>query len=148
MNFGLVKTTLLALVSVVCVALIIIDALLIGGVFGRANGKIVAGVSMAAGFIILGACLLVLFGSYYQLKDHHFVAVLGFFKDKIDYDSVDGIRQNTVTKEVFVGVSDDKGMTVISLNLTGVTADKFASDLAGKCGLLIDYFSPDKTEKK
>ncbi len=148
MNFGIVKTTILALIALVCVALIIVDILLLAGIFGDRANDVVAGVSLAAGAIMLGVCMWMLLGSFYEVKEDYFKAVLGPFRDKISYDSIDAVRQNTVTKEVFVAINDEKGSSVISLNLLGDKADKMAMELANKCGVLVEYYSPEKNEKK
>ena len=148
MYFGKIKTALFAMVMIIALALIVVDILLLSHVFGNAVNEVVAGVSMGAGALIFVGCALTLFYSNYELKDDHLKCVLAVFCDKIKYESIAGIRQNTVTKEVFVAVEDDKGdVFVSSLNLDPATADKMARELACKCGMLVEYYSP-KTDKK
>ena len=149
MYFGKVKTALIVVVMLTAVALIIVDALLFAEVFGESVNEVVAGVSLGVGVFILFGCTLTLFGSHYEFKEDHLKCVLAFFRDKVNYDRVTGIRQNIATKEVFVAVAEDNGsVSVLSLNVAPALADKVASDLAGKCGMLVEYYSPKTNKEK
>ena len=61
MQFGPAKTAIIAVVAGVSLALIILDALLLGGVFGEAVNVPVASVSLGAGVLILVASVALLF---------------------------------------------------------------------------------------
>lgn len=149
MNFGQLKTALLIVVMITALSLVVVDALLLGGVFGGAANEVVAGVSLSVGALILVGVVVIFFNSHYAFQDKCVKAVMGVFVDKINYDQVVGIRQNVVTKEVFVGVEDKKGNVVpVAIFLTGTNADRFATELASRCGMLVDYFSPEKKEKR
>ena len=148
MNFGTLKTALLGIVTSLAFAVVIVDVLLIAGVFGDGANKVVAGVSMGICLLMAGAFIAVLFGSHYQLKEDHFKISFGVIWDKVKYSSVTLIRQNVDTKEVYLALEDERGVpTYATINLVGAEADKFASELAGKCGMLVDYFTPEKKEK-
>ena len=89
MNFGVVKTILLAFVALGALAIIGLDIAMLAGANGvYTDSPAIAIVSLAAATIIAVAALLVIFNSVYRFKDDHIVATLGFFVDKIKYDDV------------------------------------------------------------
>ena len=63
MQFGPAKTAIIAIVAGVALVLMILDALLLGGVFGEDVNVPVASISLVAGAIILASTLSLLFGS-------------------------------------------------------------------------------------
>lgn len=149
MNFGTLKTALLGIMIALAFAVVILDVLLLAGVFGDGANKVVAGVSMGICLLMAGAFMAVLFGSHYGLKDDHLKVSFGIFSDKVKYSSVTLIRQNLDTKEVYIAVDEGRAVPAyVKINLVGAEADKFASELAGKCGMLVDYFTPEKKDKK
>ncbi len=150
MQFGTAKTAIMALVALVAVALIIIDALLIAGVFGAIVNVPVTCVSLVAGVLILVFDLALLLGSYYEFADDKFIAVFAlFYKVEILYTAVTSVRQDTLKGVASISVVNDKGgMSDLQLNLQGGTADNVAKDLATKSGILVEYYAEEKKNKK
>ena len=146
MQFGPAKTALMAVVAGVSVALIILDALLLGGVFGKAVNVPVASVSLAMGVIVLIASLTLLLSSKYIIGDESIKGVFSFlYTMEIPYTSIISIRQNSDTNQVFISVQNSKGgMSTLTLNLTGENADYVAKEIGAKSGMLIDYYSTER----
>ena len=98
MNFGIVKTVIVAVIIVGALAIAALDIAMLAGANGVATQQpAVAWVSIVAAVIIAVAALLVLFNSYYGFKEDKMVSVLGFFVDKIKYDDVICIKQNLLS---------------------------------------------------
>lgn len=149
MNFGTLKTALLGILIALAIAVVILDVLLLANVFGDRANKVVAGVSMGVCLLMSGALMAVLFGSHYGLNEDHFTVSFGIMWDRVKYSSVTFISQNVDTKEVYIAVDEGRAVPAyVKINLVGAEADKFASELAGKCGMLVDYFTPEKKDKK
>ncbi|MBO7222363.1 MAG: hypothetical protein J6V37_04865 [Clostridia bacterium] len=146
MQFGPAKTAVIAVVAGVSLALIVLDSLLLGGVFGKAVNVPVASVSLAMGVIVLIASLTLIFSSKYIIGDQSFKGVFSFlYTMEIPYEAIISIRQNTITKQVFISATNSKGgMSTLTLNLTGEDADFVAKEIASKSAMLIDYYSPEK----
>ena len=146
MQFGPAKTAIIAVVAGVSLALIVLDSLLLGGVFGKAVNVPVASVSLAMGVIVLIASLTLIFSSKYIIGDQSFKGVFSFlYTMEIPYEAIISIRQNTVTKQVFISAQNSKGgMSTLTLNLTGEDADFVAKEIASRSAMLIDYYSPEK----
>ena len=146
MQFGPAKTAIIAVVAGVSLALIVLDSLLLGGVFGKAVNVPVASVSLAMGVIVLVASLTLIFSSKYIIGDQSFKGVFSFlYTMEIPYEAIISIRQNTITKQVFISAQNSKGgMSTLTLNLTGEDADFVAKEIASKSAMLIDYYSPEK----
>ncbi|MBR5174052.1 MAG: hypothetical protein IKW16_03805 [Clostridia bacterium] len=146
MQFGPAKTAIIAVVAGVSLALIVLDSLLLGGVFGKAVNVPVASVSLAMGVIVLIASLTLIFSSKYIIGDQSFKGVFSFlYTMEIPYEAIISIRQNTITKQVFISATNSKGgMSTLTLNLTGEDADFVAKEIASKSAMLIDYYSPEK----
>ena len=105
MQFGPAKTAIIAVVAVVSLALIILDALLLGGVFGEVVNVPVASVSLGAGVLLIVASISLLFFSNYTLGEESFKGVFGFlYAMEVPYSSVISVRENTLTKQVLVNV--------------------------------------------
>ena len=146
MQFGPAKTAIIAVVAGVSLALIVLDSLLLGGVFGKAVNVPVASVSLAMGVIVLIASLTLILCSKYVIGDQSFKGVFSFlYTMEIPYEAIISIRQNTITKQVFISATNSKGgMSTLTLNLTGEDADFVAKEIASKSAMLIDYYSPEK----
>ena len=146
MQFGPAKTAIIAVVAGVSLALIVLDSLLLGGVFGKAVNVPVASVSLAMGVIVLIASLTLIFSSKYIIGDQSFKGVFSFlYTMEIPYEAIISIRQNTITKQVFISAQNSKGgMSTLTLNLTGEDADFVAKEIASRSAMLIDYYSPEK----
>lgn len=79
MNFGIVKTVIVAVIIVGALAIAALDIAMLAGANGVATQQpAVAWVSIVAAVIIAVAALLVLFNSYYGFKEDKMVSVLGF----------------------------------------------------------------------
>ena len=146
MQFGPAKTAIIAGVAGVSIVLIVLDSLLLGGVFGKAVNVPVASISLALSVVILVASLTLLLSSKYIIGNESFKGVFGFlYTMEIPYTSIISIRQNTITKQVFISAQNSKGgMSTLTLNLTGENADFVAKEIASKSAMLIDYYSPEK----
>ena len=150
MQFGAVKTAIVAVVAFISLALIILDALLLAGVFGDTVNVPVASISLVAGAIILATTLFLLFGSRYVISEDKFRAEFGFlYIVDVPYTAVLNVRENTATKQVFIDAKTLKGaVTTMTLNLTGDIADAVAKEIASKSGMLVEYFVEEKSNKK
>ena len=103
MNFGLFKTILMIIVLLGSIAISILDILMIVGVGSLATSSIaVASISLVAAVLISICALLLIFNSYYKFKDQYLLIVLGFFCDKLNYDNIVNIKQNSITKEIYL----------------------------------------------
>ena len=152
MNFGIVKT--------VIVAVVILGALAIGGLdiamIACAKGvttqqPAVAWVSLVAALVIATAAALVLFNSYYGFKDDKIIAVLGFFVDKIKYDDVVCIKQNSITREIYVivkGQNEQDGEMSFKVNIATGKIDAFIHEMRNHIGeVIVEVFTPEKKDK-
>ena len=150
MQFGPAKTAIIAIVAGVALVLMILDALLLGGVFGEDVNVPVASISLVAGAIILASTLSLLFGSQYVILDDKFKAVFSFlYIVEVQYTAVLDVRQNTVDKQVSVDVKNNKGgVSTLILNLTGDSADEVAKEIASRSGMLVEYYSQEKKNRK
>lgn len=153
MNFGWLKSAIIVVVMLGALAVIILDIVMLAGVDGvRTASPAVAGVSMAAGVLLLIAACLILFNSYYRFREDAMLVVLGFFYDKLPYENISGIRENTVTKEIYViykAENDSDGEQSIRLNLSAVKSEKFLDELRKHCPfVIVEPFTPDKKKKK
>lgn len=148
MQFGGLKTGIIAAIAGVSLVLIVIDALLLGGVFGEAVNVVVASISLVAGAIIFVSSLTLLFGSKYVIGEETIKCVFGFFYTvEIAYTSVISVRQNVVSGQVFVSVENQKGgMSSLTLNLSKDNGEVVAKEIATKSKMLVDYYTPDKKE--
>ena len=144
MQFGAVKTAIIASITGISLVLIVLDALLLGGVFGDTINVPVASVSLGAGVIILVASLSLLLGSQYIVGKEGFKMMFGFFYSvEVFYASVISVKENSTTNQVFVSVQNAKGgISNFALNLTGENADMVAKEIATRSGMLVDYYSP------
>lgn len=149
MNFGIVKTVILALVICACFVIIGIDiALLVGTETFAPSNPAVPSVSIAAATIIVIAAFLMLFNSEYRFENDCLKVRLCVFVDKIKYDEIDLVKQNSLTKDLYVIIAGEKvqGLNVL---LKGDKVDKFLSALKEKRGdLIVEIYTPEKKNKK
>lgn len=149
MNFGIVKTAILALVICACFVIIGIDiALLVGTETFAPSNPVVPSVSIAAATIIVIAAFLMLFNSEYRFENDCLKVRLCVFVDKIKYDEIDLVKQNSLTKDLYVIIAGEKvqGLNVL---LKGDKVDKFLSALKEKRGdLIVEIYTPEKKNKK
>lgn len=152
MSFGWVKSIILAVVVAACVAVFIVDILLIVGTdtLQTANPAI-AGVSMAAALLIIVAACLLLFNSYYRFDEDVLRFMLCIFVDKVPYDAIEAIKQNTENKEIILTIVNDGNGSKedVRLNLAAAKCDAFLETLKEKCpNVVIELFTPPAKEKK
>lgn len=156
MNFGIVKTILLAIVALGALAIVALDiAMLVGtqslAVRG-ASDTAIASVSLCAGVIIALGAVLILFNSAYTFKDKYMVAVMGVFVDKIGYDEMVCFKQNSLTKELYLitkGIKATDGEISFRLNLAPQNVDDFiAQTRQHKGNIIVDVFTPEKKDKE
>ncbi len=153
MNFGTFKN--IAVIAVILGALAIVGldiSMLVDRRGISVTVPLIAGFSLVAALIIILIALLVLFNSYYKFKNEHFVVMIGFFADKIKYDDVICVKQNVITKEIFVLVSQSDnvmGAKAYKINVLPQKVDGFLVGLREKkSNLVVEFFEPDKKEKK
>lgn len=152
MSFGIVKTVIMAIVLVGALAVIGLDIAMLAGANGvDTSSPAIAAVSLFAAVVICVATSLVLFNSYYKFKDEKYVAVLGFFVDKIAYDDILCIKQNTQTKELYAIVKSEKeyeGSMGFRINVAENKTDAFLVALREKkSDIVVELFTPEKKNK-
>lgn len=149
MNFGIVKTIILAVIVAGALAIIGVDIAMLAG--ESTQEPAIAGVSVGAATLIAVAALLVLFNSYYKFKDNQLVAVLGFFVDKIDYNDVVCVKQNSETREIYIvtkGIKQTDGEMSFKVNISTQKVDDFIAALRDKIGdIIVEVFTPEKKDK-
>lgn len=153
MSFGRWKTAILIIVAICALALCGLDIAMLAGAPGVDNSSpAVASVSLCAGILILVACLLVLLNSYYKFRDKDYIAVLGFFVDKIAYDRILSVQQNSKTGELYVLIEDEKstgGMLGLKINVPNKNTDAFLHCLLEKkSDLTVEFFMPESNDGK
>ena len=103
MNFGIVKTIILVVITAGALALAGLDIAMLAGAEGVATSMpAIAGVSLAASVIIAFAALIVLLNSFYKFGEDNLVFVLGIFKDTIPYENVTAVKEDSRTKEFYI----------------------------------------------
>ncbi|MGN0744793.1 MAG: hypothetical protein ACI4MZ_05950 [Christensenellales bacterium] len=153
MFFGAVKTTILALISLGALAIVGLDIAMLAGANGvYTDSPAIAIVSLVAATLIAVASLLVLFNSTYNFKDDRIVATLGFFVDKIKYDEILCVKQNSETREIFLitkGLKESDGDVSFRINVSTKNVDDFIKRLREHIGdVIVEVFTPDKKDKK
>ncbi len=152
MYFGVVKTIVLSIVVLGSLAIIGVDiAMLTGATEAIVTMPAVGGVSIAAAGVVAIIALLVIFNSAYTLKDDCMMIVLGIFVDKVEYDAINVVRQNSATKECYLIVTSDKqteGNIGYRLNLTAEKSELFLQKLREhRSDLIVEVFTPEKKDK-
>lgn len=149
MNFGIVKTIILAVIVAGALAIIGVDIAMLAG--ESTQEPAIAGVSVGAATLIAVAALLVLFNSYYKFKENQLVTVLGFFVDKIDYSDVVCVKQNSETREIYLitkGIKQTDGEISFKVNISTQKVDDFIAALRDKIGdIIVEVFTPEKKDK-
>ena len=152
MNFGIVKTVIVAVVILGALAIGGLDIAMIAGAKGVTTQQpAVAWVSLVAALVIATAAALVLFNSYYGFKDDKIIAVLGFFVDKIKYDDVVCIKQNSLTGEIYLitkGLKEQDGEVSFKINVAPQKTDAFIHEMRNRIGeIIVEVFTPEKKNK-
>lgn len=152
MNFGIVKTVIVAVIFVGALAIAALDIAMLAGANGVATQQpAVAWVSIVAAVIIAVAALLVLFNSYYGFKEDKMVSVLGFFVDKIKYEDIVCIKQNSLTGEIYLitkGLKEQDGEVSFKINVAPQKTDAFIHEMRNRIGeIIVEVFTPEKKNK-
>lgn len=152
MNFGIVKTIIVVLVVLGALAVVALDIAMLAGANGVATQQpAVAWVSIVAALVIAVAALLVLFNSYYGFKKDKFVSVLGFFVDKMSYDDIICIKQNSLTGEIYIitkGIKAQDGEMSFKVNIAPQKTDDFIHEMRNHIGeVIVEVFTPEKKNK-
>ena len=152
MNFGVVKTIILAVVTLGALAIVGLDiAMLVGANGVYTDSPAIAIVSLVAATLIALAALLVLFNSAYRFKNDRLVATLGFFVDKIKYDDVICIKQNSETREIYLlcnGQKESDGEVSFKINVAPQKTDAFIHEMRNRIGeIIVEVFTPEKKNK-
>lgn len=151
MNFGIVKTVIIAIVIVFALALAGVDIAMLAGAPGVSTSMpAIAAVSLVASLLIAVAGAVLLFNSYYKFEKEKLVVFLGIFKDVVPYENVTAVRQNGETKEVYLFAKGKKiqdGETVIRFN---VDKGKPLLEAIRQAmpDLIIEVFTPENSEPK
>lgn len=152
MNFGIVKTVIVTVIILGALAVCALDIAMLAGANGVATSQpAVAWVSIVAAAIIAVAAMLVLFNSYYGFKKDKLVSVLGFFVDKIKYDDVVCIKQNSLTGEIYLivkGLREQDGEVSFKVNIAPQKTDAFIHEMRNHIGeIIVEVFTPEKKNK-
>lgn len=153
MNFGVVKTIILAVITLGALAIVGLDIAMLAGANGvYTDSPAIAIVSLVAATLIALAALLVLFNSAYRFKNDRLVATLGFFVDKIKYDDVICIKQNSETREIYLlcnGQKESDGEVSFKINVSTKRVDDFIKGMREHIGdVIVEVFTPEKKDKK
>lgn len=155
MNFGIVKTVILAVLLAGVLAVIALDIAILAGVEGIVlTSPAVPAVSMTAAIIVGIACLLLLVNSHYKFNDNNFSIVLGFFAEKVAYDEIVIFKQNIETSELFVVVNDIskqdiKTQIALRINVAPAKTDTFMAEIRKRVpDITVEMFTPPKKKKK
>lgn len=147
MSFGTIKVVFISIVIAACLAIVGLDiALLTSDTFSTAVPA-VAIVSLVAAALILVISLLLIFNSYYSFKDDMFICCLCVFVDKIKYDEILSVKQNTVNGDIFLlvkGLKQTDSDMVYRMNLSQNNKDAFLKALTEKKpNLVVEMFTPE-----
>lgn len=159
MSFGKLKTILVIVVMIGSIALIALDICMLAGVRGIVTSSpAIAGVSLAAAIVICIMSALVAFNCFYKFKDDGIVAIYGIFADKMPYDKIVCLKQNSLNGELYIValVSNDKKYLpdveqemAYRVNIASNQADLFIHALKEKRGdIVIDLYTPEIEDKK
>lgn len=152
MNFGVVKTTIIALVIAGVLAVICLDIALLANAGGRyTNSPAIPAVSMVAGILVGVIALLILFNSYYKTRKDGLIIMLGFFGDKIEYDDVIMLRQCIDTNELYIIAKEkqpSENEVALKINILTKYADKFIVGIREYIpNVTVELFSKPKEKK-
>ena len=154
MNFGIVKTIVMAIVIAGALALAAIDIAMLAGAKGLMTSMpAVAGVSLAAAIVIACAAAVVLVNSYYKFGKSELVFVLGIFKDKIPYENIVAVKEDSRTKDIYIiskGQRVQDGETSLRITVYPKKADDVLTAIRESMpNMIIEVFtSEDKNSKK
>ncbi len=148
MNFGVVKTIILAVVIMGALAIVGVDIAMLAD---QTPNIAIACVSLCAAVIIIVGASLVIFNSYYNFKDDKMVTVLGFFVDKFAYEDIVCLKQNGETKDLYIitkGLKPEDSDISFHVNISANKTDDFIKALRDKVGdVIVEVFTPEKKDK-
>ncbi len=152
MNFGWWKSALIICAILLCIAVTILDIVMLADVIViDARSVPVAGVSLAAALIIIFSGLMLLFNSFYRFDEEEFIIVLGFFCDRLKYDNIEGIKQNSkngLVTIIYNSVNEADGIQSIKLNLNDIQSEKVLSGFRKKCPfVIVETYTPEDKKK-
>ncbi|MCQ2409134.1 MAG: hypothetical protein MJ068_01160 [Clostridia bacterium] len=150
--FGTVKTVLISLIAAASVAIIGVDiALLVGKEYITATPA-VAIVSMVAAVLITVFALLMVLNSFYKFREKDLYSCLAFFVDKIRYEDIIGIKQNSETNDIYLIIRAFKPSQppmAFRMNLKKGREEEFLKLLKEKNpSLAVETFEPKKKKNK
>ena len=155
MNFGILKTVIIAVVLAGVLAVVALDIAILAGANGiEVNSLAVPAVSMVAALLVGVACILLLFNSHYKFKQDKFVIMLGFFSDKVAYSDVVTFKQNIETGELFIVVNDlaksaVRSQIALKVNISTANNDVFLAEMRKHIpDVAVEFFSQPKKKKK
>lgn len=155
MNFGVVKTVILAVILAGVLAVFGLDIAILAGAEGMTNNSpAIPAVSIVAGLIVGIGCVLLLTNSYYSFKENAFVMMLGIFGDKIRYEDILLVKQDIVTSELYLIVNDvTKGVQdsqiALKINISANKTAAFLKELRAHIpSVTVELFTKPKKKKK
>lgn len=153
MNFGIVKTVILVIVIAGALTLAGLDIAMLAGANGlETSMPAVAGVSLGASVLIAFAALIVLVNSFYKFEDGAFVFLLGVFKDKIPYENIVGIKEDSRTKEFYIlakGKQVQDGIGSLHIVTSPKNEQRFIEAAREKMpDIIIEVFTSEDKRKK
>ena len=144
MNFGIVKTVIIVVVFLAAIAIGGVDIALIPGAIYTPTVAPCA-VSLAAAALIVIFATLILFNSRYKFKTERFEVTIGLFTDKISYDDVLYMRQNSMTQQLYLIIKNDKsteGQLLVKINVSAASANGFIEAMREKIpSIMIELFT-------
>lgn len=150
--FGTVKTILIALIAAGSLAIVGVDIALLVGKEYITSAPAVAIVSMIAAILITVFALLMLLNSFYKFRDKDLYSCLAFFVDKIRYDDIVGIKQNSETNDIYLIIRAFKSSQppmAFRMNLKKGREEEFLKLLKEKNpSLAVETFEPKKKKNK
>lgn len=160
-NFGKFKLLLLVLISMLSLVSIIINILFLAGVGNMVtNVPVAAGLSLFFSVLILIFIILIFANSYYKFDDTCLKIVFAFITEKIDYQNVKTIYEESTTKELYLQIENplfDKTDTTKQIGTEKATIkflvskknnQKIVDELKTKNpNILFDTFENEKKKK-
>ena len=155
MNFGIVKTIIVALILAGVLAIIGLDIAMLAGAKGiLVNSVAIPIVSMIAAVLVGVTCVLLLANSYYRFKEDGFIIMLGIFKDNVAYNDVILLKQDIETSELYIIVKDKSKSPVetqvaLKVNVSAKMTDVFLAEMRKHIpDVTFELFSKPKKKDK
>lgn len=146
MFFGGVITGLYIFSILVCLALIVMDIILLAGNYS--TSIVIVSVSLGASVLIITAVLIFIFNSKYVFTEDEIVVKLFVFVDRVKYDDVDGLKQDEKDGTIYVHASpENKSPITFRLNLPEKNMQSVKDILLEKCSVTMETFKLEKKKK-